>query len=243
MEKEFQASKRKVGFLLGIGIFLIPFIFVWFLLRKGHSNVSRAIGFGWLAVLVIISMIPKAPEQPNASPQQSAISEIKPQISYQIPPGQSNLISTVNDFVSPYRNAPNELKKSALRTQRGNSLGEALGNSRQATDWVGTIKSMSTNNEGKAILEIALLQNGGTPIMVKTWNNALSDIMDNTLIPQESSLFTAISELSKNDLVYFSGNFLVSDKSDFIKEGSLTELGSMTEPEFLFRFKSVKRIQ
>lgn len=46
-------TNRSVGFWLGLGIFLVPFIFVWFLLRQGHSTTSRVIGFGWLALILV----------------------------------------------------------------------------------------------------------------------------------------------------------------------------------------------
>lgn len=46
---------RSVGFWLGMGIFLFPVVFVWFLLRQGHSDTSRVIGFAWLA-LVLVAM-------------------------------------------------------------------------------------------------------------------------------------------------------------------------------------------
>lgn len=48
-----QAISRNVGFWLGVGIFLFPVIFVWFLLRQGHSTISRVIGFAWLAVMLV----------------------------------------------------------------------------------------------------------------------------------------------------------------------------------------------
>ncbi|HDS1772852.1 TPA: zinc ribbon domain-containing protein [Pseudomonas putida] len=35
---------------LFLGNVVLPFIFVWFLLRKGYSTRARVIGFGWLAV-------------------------------------------------------------------------------------------------------------------------------------------------------------------------------------------------
>jgi hypothetical protein len=44
---------RSVGFWLGVGILLFPIIFVWFLLRQGHSTTSRAIGFAWLALVLV----------------------------------------------------------------------------------------------------------------------------------------------------------------------------------------------
>jgi hypothetical protein len=55
MNAEIQpSSNRKVGIGLGIGIVLIPILFSWFLLRKGHSTVSRVIGFVWLALTLVI---------------------------------------------------------------------------------------------------------------------------------------------------------------------------------------------
>lgn len=48
-----QVVSRSVGIWLGVGIFLFPIIFVWFLLRQGHSTTSRVIGFAWLALMVV----------------------------------------------------------------------------------------------------------------------------------------------------------------------------------------------
>ncbi|MBO9552068.1 hypothetical protein [Pseudomonas sp.] len=46
--------KRGVKFLLGLGVFFIPLIFSWFLLRKGHSTLARILGFAWLAAGLLI---------------------------------------------------------------------------------------------------------------------------------------------------------------------------------------------
>ena len=40
--------ERSVGILLGLGIFLIPIIFAWFTLRKGHTTKAKIISFLWL---------------------------------------------------------------------------------------------------------------------------------------------------------------------------------------------------
>lgn len=47
---------RKVSVPLFIGIMLMPYIFVWFLLRKGHSKQSKIIGFGWTGLLFLVVM-------------------------------------------------------------------------------------------------------------------------------------------------------------------------------------------
>lgn len=50
-----KGSDRKIGVWLGIGIFLLPVIFAWFTLRKGHSLISRIISFVWM-ILVLAAM-------------------------------------------------------------------------------------------------------------------------------------------------------------------------------------------
>lgn len=52
-------GNRKVSIPLCIGIVVMPYIFAWFLLRKGHSQQSRILGFGWLAVLVAMASLPR----------------------------------------------------------------------------------------------------------------------------------------------------------------------------------------
>ena len=46
-------NDRKVRVLFAIGIFFLPYVFAWVLLRQGHSSTSRTLGFGWLAAVVL----------------------------------------------------------------------------------------------------------------------------------------------------------------------------------------------
>lgn len=48
--------ERKVSILLGIGIFLMPYIFAWVTLREGYSKPARFISFGWLLFLVFVNI-------------------------------------------------------------------------------------------------------------------------------------------------------------------------------------------
>lgn len=43
---------RKAGCLLMIGIFLLPIIFVWFVLRDGYSTTTRVISVIWLLIVM-----------------------------------------------------------------------------------------------------------------------------------------------------------------------------------------------
>ncbi len=45
--------ERRVGFLLGLGIFLMPYIFSWFTLRKGHTTTAKVLSFVWLGVVLL----------------------------------------------------------------------------------------------------------------------------------------------------------------------------------------------
>jgi|GEM_PF-1396447 len=67
-------QKRKVGFGLGIGIFLFPLVFSWFLLRKGHSTLSRVLGFGWL-VLILIA-VASGSDETASTPQSATAQEV-----------------------------------------------------------------------------------------------------------------------------------------------------------------------
>jgi len=59
-----QQGVRPVEGWLKIMAFLMPMVFVWFLLRRGHSFQQRLIGFGWLGLLILCVAI--SPESPPA---------------------------------------------------------------------------------------------------------------------------------------------------------------------------------
>jgi len=64
-------GSRKVGLLLGMGIALLPGLFVWFLLRKGYSTKARVVGFGWAALLLVLSTTLSG-GAPTPAPQSAA---------------------------------------------------------------------------------------------------------------------------------------------------------------------------
>lgn len=100
-------------------------------------------------------------------------------------------------------------------------------------DWIGTIYTLPSNGDGDGVVEITI----GPDIYVKTWNNAISDSGDHTLILAGSPVFQAFVAMKVGDTVRFNGTFLPSP-TDCAREPSVTLSGSMTEPEFLMRFSS-----
>ncbi len=230
-------ENRKVSVLLGFGILFIPLIFSWFLLRKGHSSISRIFGFGWLVVTLIIALGGGDTSSDIKSYESMLQSEIRNQSQIENPIDQNNFIEIVENYSNQYQQAENDLLKSKARKQRGIET-RAF---RNVSNWVGIIEEMATTGEGHAYLSIII---PNTNIKIKTWNNTISDMFSNTLIKNGNALYMTIAEMNDDDVIYFSGYFEKSstNKLDSIEEGSLTEYGSMISPEFIFHFTNIEKI-
>lgn len=72
------APQRTMGFWMIIGVLFMPYIFAWFLLRKGYPRTARVIGFSWMVVCLLGLMVNKVPHtkspdfDPVAAAQQRA---------------------------------------------------------------------------------------------------------------------------------------------------------------------------
>jgi hypothetical protein len=141
--------------------------------------------------------------------------------------------AAVENARSVYKSGANDMAKGAARPLRAKELC-ALLRSPSIRNWVGRVSKLSTNGDGKGVLEVQIDKD----IVIKTWNNAVSDAGDNTLIDPGSPLFSKASALAEGKQVVFSGSFR-ADSTDCVREGSLTLRGSLMEPEFIFRFSDV----
>lgn len=147
---------------------------------------------------------------------------------------ERELVSIVNRYANIYRSAQNDMLKGASRPARGKEVC-ALIPRLKVTDWTGEIHNLSSNNDGKGVITIRI----GDNVYLQTWNNAVSDMGDHTLIDPESGLFQTVSQLAKGRKIRFSGEFVRSGV-DCFKEASLTVGGAMTEPEYIFRFSDIQ---
>lgn len=207
--------------------------------KQKKLSIIHWVGIALVAIFVI-GLI-NAPDQPKEASSSSnaakTSAEVQKEAKIAIPRDQEQFINTVEKYVNGFREAKNELQQSALRDQRKNELAKLI-RDRSASSWVGTISQLETNTEGKAILSIRV----SPDIEIKTWNNALSDINSNTLIDKGSHLYNSLFDLSRGQQVEFSGSFF-SSVTDHIEETSITIQGSMRNPEFLFKFQSVKPLK
>ncbi len=151
-----------------------------------------------------------------------------------MPEEQQKFGTVVSSYEPQYKAAANELQKSALRTKRKSDL-EKSKISKEVSGWVGVLSDMETTSDGKAVITVKM-QN--SPVTLTTMNNGFSDSGHGTLISHGSELYDKVSQLAEGDFVIFSGSLFLDDK-DYFRELSMTEEGSMTEPEFLFKFAEV----
>jgi len=149
------------------------------------------------------------------------------------PAAQLKFVQTVDKAKTAIRDAETDLQESVALRARDKALCAILGKN-NATNWTGLIGRIGANGEGKAYVTVDI----GDDMKVSTWNNALSDFMDDTLIPTTSSFFDDLVALKKGDPVTFSGTFLSSSDS-CLKKSNLTDLFYGRDPDFVFRFSDV----
>lgn len=205
-------------------------------IKKLH--VIHWIGIGFVA-LIIIGIV-AAPSKPNTETTGTSTfttaDHNQSEAEAVLPAAEQQLVSIVRQYADSFRIAKNELQQSALRDERKQAIAQLLG-IRRITEWRGKINQLETNTEGKAIFSVRI----SPEIDIKTWNNALSDMETKTLIEKSDPVYQSLFNLKVGDVVSFSGNFFPSDK-DYIEETSLTINGSLTQPEFLFKFSSVTAV-
>jgi hypothetical protein len=159
-----------------------------------------------------------------------------PTPSIALPSAEAQLIEIVSRAQRESESAANDMQKGGVKNRRDKALCSLM-RERQVNNWFGKIKAIGANSDGKGTIEIEIADN----IILKTWNNELSDAMSGTLIDPNTALFKTASSLQGDQTVRFSGKFLPSDsEGECINEGSITLSGKLREPEFIFRFSAIQ---
>ena len=166
-------------------------------------------------VLAIISGKPPAPAAdavkiPTAPIQNSLV--------------QQDLERTRKDYSSGYSSALNEIQKSKIFNQANQATSDLIKNDGTAfVNWQGTIQSLKTSHGGKTV-----------NLKISSNRNITYAIDDDA--PANSKIYGDLSSLREGQKVYFSGKLV----SSFGKwENSLTEVGSLSLPEFSVEFSYV----
>jgi len=143
---------------------------------------------------------------------------------------QSEFTKLVSRYISLYGGAANELKKTALKNDRNAELRELVRIYQIGVhDWVGTISYLSTSKEGDAAVKVKIAPD----IYVTTIT-----LGDTDSVQYGSGVWIELSGFQVGESIRFSGQFVRSSERYYFDEGSITEDGAMTEPEWGFRFES-----
>ena len=176
---------------------------------------------------------PADQSQVSESPQPEAVVEEDSQYGL-YPSDQKEFIDVIVAARTAIDNAETDLQESVALRKRDKDLCKIL-SSNSAKNWVGVLTEVGANGEGKAYVEIELAEN----VRVKTWNNAFSDLSDNTLIPTSASFFDRLVALTEDTKVVWSGKFL-SDSDSCLKKANLTDVFYGIDPQFVVRFSDIK---
>ena len=146
------------------------------------------------------------------------------------------VIRVVRAAMEQYGSGRNQAQQGAARPMRARGLCRVLAG-HVAQNWVGTVETVTGTEKGNRVLSVRIAPD----IVIKTWNNSLSDAFDHTMIERNSRLFGSVSNLRAGERVMFSGKFPPS-ATDCIEESSLTLHDSLTAPEFIMNFQSIAPI-
>ena len=231
----FGASRRGqvgLGFVGALVLFMVGMVFIGTHADEKKTAVASSEPAVQPVAAQVITPAPATvpapqPVKPTPAPKPPAP---------QMPTDQASFIGAIANSQRAYHKARNEMAKGGTRTERRRAICASL-KGISVQNWIGTVSQATSANDGRGVLAVRI----GDSLQLATDNNSFSDAFFHTLIEPGSTLFKSAVELGSGDAVQFSGTFFQDDK-DCIKEESLTLDGSMTEPEFLFRFTAVKKL-
>ena len=137
-----------------------------------------------------------------------------------------------NQFYTSYENAPNEIKKSVVFIESKSHTCEFESrNGRSFENWTGVITSITTNQGGSEV-----------DLYIKSKSQGRTITYKESSIQQGTTLYNKIAEFNEGDNVYFTFKFVddIYGLPKCFKESSVTELGSLEEPEFEVSFSNIK---
>lgn len=148
------------------------------------------------------------------------------------PAAQTQFIEIVQNAAEQYSVVETDLQRSEVVRKRNADICSAVG--AEFRDWVGVVHGIGANGDGHAWIEVEIAPS----IRINTWNNAFSDIGDDTLIPPGSPMFDRLVAMTEGQKVVVSGRIL-SDGDSCVKTSNMTEYFTATDPQFIARFSDV----
>ena len=148
---------------------------------------------------------------------------------------QSDFCKINKKYIDLSKKTNKELKLQLYKRKR---IKELSNFDYEFVNWEGKIQAIDSVGDEYAYVSISVCKD----VTIKTWNNEFSDMMMNekTLIHIDDELYELLLDLEKGTKVITSGSFNQSD-SDFFNESSMTDKGSLSEPEYIVHFRKIKK--
>lgn len=172
---------------------------------------------------------PGGPGGPGGKRQKPGNQDV-PMLPDTIPAKQLRFLALLDDARVAAETTPNPQATVAIQAQRRDSVCELMQDP-AATNWVGRIKAMKADQQGRGMLAVEI---GNKAVLTTAVNPRDADETE-TLVPRTSPLYQEISRFKSGDMVVLSGKFLGSADS------CLRDIGTLADPVFLFTFSSVSR--
>ena len=142
-----------------------------------------------------------------------------------------------------YTSSKNDIMRSKAFSE-ANDFSEKFynDNNGKIEDFAGQITTISTDQGGDYLNITIKSKLHGLTVSYKTWNNSFSDEGFNSLIKKGSDVYNKVADLTEGDYVYFSAK-LYKDRERGIEECSMSEIGSLSSPEFIVKFSNIRKAE
>ena len=174
---------------------------------------------------------PSAAEEASETEPPAADPQLVPEPD--VPQNQAAFLDVFQEYLDLFESAETELQGANYLNERDRALCEFTDNGR-VEGWVGELSSVAANSEGKGVVSVKI----DDDLRVETWNNALSDIFDETLIEPGTALYDSILPLKPGEQVIFSGTFVASSNS-CVSDKRFSDSARASKPDFVFRFSDI----
>lgn len=149
------------------------------------------------------------------------------------PPDEMRFIQVVEHWRQKYHDVPETIKqdeiRSTMRASRAQDLRNALGGNLHIGPWFGRVMQIYQRG-GNVHISLRIAE--GTNL-VTTYDTELHD---------SDPLYAVVANIAKGSIVKFTAELIPGDREQ-IKEVSITESGSMADPEFAIRFLSFEKTE
>jgi hypothetical protein len=224
--RESDVTRNQKAAVRFVGILLLTAVVVWWLRSQsvGPSEVPS------IPPPTIPQPQPESQPAPNPPPTASVQQKIL------VPGSQDRFCIAIQHFRAMYQAAEerkaNEAELSDLRFRRKEALTSLFAlpsmENGSAKNWIGILKRISTNTEGTAKLTVLLDCDGATGrIELRSYEG----------LAHGAPLYPVLIKLHENQVINFSGTVITAEqRTDYVAEVSMTEEGSMINPDIRFAF-------